>query len=260
MERIRRFTAQNRNAWNEIAEVRYAHSKPGASFFAAGGSTLAQVELDAVGAVQSRTLLHLQCATGEETLSWAAKGARATGVDISDRQIEIAREVAAEAGLEVSFFACDVYDLPSQLQNQSFDIVYTSGGVLCWLPELDPWASVIAGALRPDGLFLLYEEHPLTACMAVDRGIVRMEDDYFSRSKPFEGAGWAHFNGAENAKENKFEFGWPLGDVVTAIADAGLRVETLVEYPSDARWRFGEQLEGLSKIPGKFLLVARTPS
>ncbi len=159
MERIRRFTSQNRNAWNEIAEVRYAHRKPGAAFFAAGGSTLAQIELEAVGAVESRTLLHLQCATGEETLSWAVKGARATGVDISDRQIEIAREVAAEAGLEVTFLACDVYDLPDHLQNQSFDIVYSSGGVLCWLPELDPWARVIAGALKPNGLFLLYEEH-----------------------------------------------------------------------------------------------------
>ena len=170
MAEIGRFTAQNRRAWNEIARVRErAHLRTGTfqpiSFFAQGGSCLAQPVVEAVGDVRDESLLHLMCATGRDSLSWANLGARVTGVDISDEAIALACDNARQAGLDVRFVAADLYDLPPDLQQGSFDVVYIAGGVLCWLPEIDEWARVVARALAPGGRLVLAEEHPVAACI-----------------------------------------------------------------------------------------------
>src|SRR5690242_17586261 len=115
------YTALNRRAWNEIAEVRHKNW-PAAPFFAAGGSLLEDCVLRAAGDVRGLTLLHLQCATGEDTLSWAVAGARPTGADISDAQIVLAQRKAADAGLDVRFLAADIYALPAELQRATFDL------------------------------------------------------------------------------------------------------------------------------------------
>src|SRR5437764_6701745 len=125
------FIEHNRRAWNEIAAVRI-HSQQPASFFAAGGSTLDPRELAAAGDVTGKTLLHLQCATGEDTLSWAVAGARATGVDLSEVQITLAQQKARDAGLDVRFLASDIYTLPAEFQQGTFDIVSTGRGALVW--------------------------------------------------------------------------------------------------------------------------------
>ena len=259
MPDIRGYTEQNRRAWNEIAEVRQARW-PDADFFARGGSILDPVVLKAAGDVAGRTLLHLQCATGEETLSWAVAGARATGVDISDAQVALAERKAADAGLAARFVAADIYALPAELQGGTFDFVYTGGGALVWLPDLDRWAQVIVAALRPGGRLILYEEHPLAGCLWVTEGKLQLAGDYFARSTPEHSQGWSHFAGGEEAIETKVEFSWPLGDVVTALAQAGLRIERLEEFPSDAEWRFGELLDEVRRLPGRYLLVARKDS
>lgn len=250
------YTEQNRRAWNEIAQVRAA-KWPGVEFFAGGGSILAPPVLAAAGAVAGRPLLHLQCATGEETLSWAVAGADATGVDISDAQVALAARKAADAGLDARFVAADIYALPDELQRATFDYVYTGGGALVWLPDIDRWAGVVAAALRPGGQFMLYEEHPLAGCLWVTEGKLELTGDYFARGKPEWGRGWTHFAGGEGATETKAEFSWPLGDVVTALARAGLRIESLAEFPSDAEWRFGALLDEVRRLPGAYLLVAR---
>src|SRR5262245_5620121 len=141
MTEIERYTDQNRRAWDEIAEVRYKGMEP-AEFFAKGGSTLSERILDITGDVHGLTLCHLQCATGEDTLSWANRGARATGVDFSPKQIELAKQKAAAAGLDVRFVAADIYALPSQLFTESFDLVFTGGGAIVWLPDLGGWADI----------------------------------------------------------------------------------------------------------------------
>ena len=256
MPDIRGYTEQNRRAWNEIAEVRQARW-PDAHFFAAGGSILDPVVLEATGDVAGRTLLHLQCATGEETLSWAVAGAQATGVDISDAQIALAQRTAADAGLAVGFVAADVYALPAELQGGTFDYVYTGGGALVWLPDLDRWARAVGAALRLGGRLILYEEHPLADCLWVTDDKLQLAGDYFARSTPEHSQGWSHFPGGEDATESKAQFSWPLGDVVTALAQAELRIERLEEFPSDAQWRFGELLDEVRQLPGRYLLVAR---
>ena len=256
---LKAFTAQNRRAWNEIAAVRQAALFAPASFWAAGGSTLAPVVLATAGDVTGHQLLHLQCATGEDSLSWANAGAHVTGVDISERQIELAQEKAQAAGLHAGFLAADVYDLPSELLAARFDLVYTGDGALVWLPDLQRWAATVWQTLKAGGRVLIYEEHPLAGCLWVMDRKIRIDYDYFARAEPDYSTTWGHFPGGEAATETKVEFQWPLGDVVTALAQAGLIIERLEEFPSTASWRFGEMLEAMQQLPGQYLLVARKP-
>lgn len=255
MEETRKYTDQNRLAWDEIAEVRHMKQQA-AEFFARGGSTLSKEVLEKSGDVRGLSLCHLQCATGEDTLSWANQGATATGIDISPIQIDLATKKAEAAGLSVRFIASDIYALPNKLFEEKFDLVFTGGGALVWLPDLQEWGRIIARLLKPSGRLIVDEEHPLAGCMEVQDGQVKIVDDYFGR-KPEVFMGWTHFAGGEHAKEQKYEFTWPLGDIVTALARAGLRIELLEERPSQQQWRFGEKLQEVARIPGEFVLVAR---
>ncbi|HLG75932.1 MAG TPA: methyltransferase domain-containing protein [Ktedonobacteraceae bacterium] len=255
-EQILHYTKANRRAWNEIARVRH-EIQPPAEFFAQGHSTLDPHELQAAGDVKGRRLLHLQCSTGEDTLSWSVAGADATGVDISEEQIKLAQQKAAAAGLSTRFVAADVYALPPDLQASDFDYVYTSNGVMVWLPDLTRWAQVIAAALKPGGTFLLSEEHPVASCLYIVDGHLQLESDYFGRDRPELSSGWRHFQGGEEARETKAQFSWPLGDIITALAQADLRIERLEEFPAQQNWRFKQDNDELRRLPGSFLLVAR---
>jgi SAM-dependent methyltransferase len=257
-----RITDQNRRAWDEIAEVRASRwrEKHPDELFRRGHTVLADEVRAAAGDVTGRRLLHLQCASGEETLSWAALGAQATGVDISDRCIMLARERATTLGLDVRFVAADVYALPADLTG--FDVVYTGGGALVWLPELEEWARAVHRALARSGTLLLAEEHPLATCLMIERGAIRVADDYFQRGRVVPGPpGWNHFDDRGTATEPKYEFVWPLGDIVTALVRSGLEIKRLEEFPTSEhqRWRYGDALEAAAGLPGWFVLLARKP-
>jgi len=253
------YTAANRVAWDAIADKRQKIWPP-ARFFAEGGCLLTESDRQAAGDVRGLRLCHLQCASGEDTLSWANLGASVTGVDISPRQIELAHAKAAAAGIPAEFVAADVCALPEDLLGpESFDIVYTGGGALVWLPDLDRWATTIHGLLRPSGRLIVREEHPVIACVEVREGLIEVVTDYFAR-QPEASTGWCHFSGGEDAPETKWDWTWPLGDIVTSVAQAGLHIERLEEFPSSATWRFGDDLEAVQRLPGAFLLIARKPS
>lgn len=250
---------QNRAAWDEIAEIR-AEWRRGqgldAAWFRSGGVRLPQPVRRAVGEVDGRTLIHLQCSTGEESMSWATLGARVTAVDISDAQIRIARQTAASAGIDVEFVTADVGSLPETVTQRGYDIVYTATGVLTWIPDIERWATVVASLMASGGTFVLFEEHPVASCLwGTDHGI-EISDDYFSRHRALSSAGWSHFPGGGEATVQKTEFHWPLGDVVTALVDAGLRIRRLEEFPAAPEWRFGVRSGSAGGLPGLFLLVA----
>ena len=251
------YTAANRDAWDAIADLRQ-DIWPSAAFFAKGGSLLREHELQAAGDVHGLRLCHLQCGSGEETLSWANAGAHVTGVDISPKQIDLAKRKAKDAGISAAFLAADVSTRPKELAPRSFDIVYTGGGALGWLPDLDSWAASIHQLLKPSGRLILNEEHPQLGNLEVRDGSIAIVGDYFDR-KPHRTTGWHHFAGAEEATEPRWEFHRTLGDIVTSVARAGLRIESLQEFPSTASWRFGEDLPTVRRLLGSFLLVARKP-
>lgn len=257
----RRHTANNQRAWDEIAtaRARWRHEQGmTAGFFASGGVRLPEVARAALGDLTGVRALHLQCATGEASLSLANLGAEVTAVDISPAQVDIARQTACAAGLPVTFVAADVLDLPTALGDGGFDLVYTATGVLPWLPDLTRWADTVAASLRPGGRLVLLEEHPFAACLGGDEQELRIEGDYFGRNRPYHDTGWAHFPGADDATETKAQFHWPLGDVISNLVDAGLAVTRLEEFPVDegSSWRFGSSTDLASRLPGSFLLLA----
>ena len=149
----------NQQAWNERTDIHFTSQFYDVEGFLAGNSTLHDIELNQIGEVQNKSLLHLQCHFGLDTLSWARLGAKVTGVDLSSTAIEKAKQLADKAALAAQFICSDVYGFGEQCQQQ-FDIVYTSYGVLCWLPSMDKWAETVAKCLKPGGKIHLVEFHP----------------------------------------------------------------------------------------------------
>jgi SAM-dependent methyltransferase len=196
---------------------------------------IAPWERDEVGEVEGKTLLHLQCHFGLDTLSWARLGARVTGVDFSQAAIAFARELAADVGLaDVSrFVVSNVYDAPGALPGEAFDVVYTSRGVLGWLPDIERWAEVVSSFVKPGGLFYIHESHPVWHTVAEEQSTpndLHLAFDYWSgdvNSFPVEGT-YADPSAHVDA-EWEHEWNHSLGEIVSALARNGLRIEFLDE-------------------------------
>ena len=254
------FSEQNRLAWEEIADVRthrWSNRLYTAGFFAAGGCSLDQHVVDALGELYAVRVLHLMCSTGEESLSLAVLGAQVVAVDISEQQIELAKSKAQAAGIRVDFVAADIGALPANIGTGEFDVVYTGGGVLVWVPDIAMWAAVIAGTLHPGGRLVLWDFHPVASAFEPVDTEVRLAHDYFAGPGPTETRGWTHFAAGKDAQTPKYEFRWSLGEIVSALADAGLSITALRGYPSEADWQFGEAIGAARRLPGQLLLVAR---
>lgn len=220
------YTSANRRAWNKIAANR--GTKP-AQFFLDGGSTLDDFEADFLPELRGAKLLHLACANGNDSLSLAALGAHVTGVDISETGVQIARATAAEAGLNAQFIAADIYDMPADLGQ--FDVVYMSWGGICWMPDLQRWAQIVADHLRPGGTFGLFEHHPIWEILAVRDGGIALAGDYFGRAHNYQEAdpakrpaGWRADTDADMTS-----FVWPVSQVLMAVIQAGLEIRTFTE-------------------------------
>lgn len=236
---------QNRRAWNSIADRRdEVRGFPPPEFFTRGGSTLDEIEVEALQPIAGRTVLHLGCASGSDTLSLAGLGARVTGVDISDVAIELARAKAHRAGLEAEFIRADIFDLPDGLDGQ-FDVVYVKAGVLCWMSDIRMWTLTVVRVLRPGGTLLVYEMHPLLEAIEVMGGVIKVDWSYFGRGPDLVEE--PTMTGVDTG-EPRYQFTWPLGDVVTAVLEAGLALERLQEFP-------GKE-PPLDKLPCSYLLRA----
>jgi SAM-dependent methyltransferase len=197
--------------------------------------------------VAGKHVLHMQCATGEETAQLAELGALVTGLDSSGEALEVARERAPNA----VFIQADVQELPAELRRGRFDLVYTGGETLSWVLDLAAWAHGVAAALKVGGQLLLYDGHPVVKCLDA---ALHWRESYF-RAEVETNVGWEHFHPGPEATEEKNERFWQLGQIVTAIAREGLVVTRLDELPSDARWRRQDP-----RVPGEFVLAARKPT
>jgi SAM-dependent methyltransferase len=192
-------------------------------------------ERQEVGDVAGKSLLHVQCHFGLDTLSWARLGARVTGVDFSEPAIAFAKELAADVGLAdvAGFVVSNVYDLPGPLEGKTFDVVYTSRGVVSWLPDIPRWARIVASFVRPGGIFYLNEAHPVFWALADDQEApdrLHVEFDYWGGETltfPVEGS----YADRDAEVDAEWEHGWnhSLGEIVTSLAAEGLRIELLEE-------------------------------
>ncbi len=223
----------NRLNWNDRVPIHLASSFYDVDGFRASKNDLMPVELAELGDMRGKSLLHLQCHFGLGTLSWANRGAIVAGVDFSGPAIEAARALAAELGIAARFIEANVYDLPAVLAEQ-FEIVFTSYGVLCWLPDLSEWARIVAHFLRPGGTFYIVEGHPLTFTLDDEPGVDTLQHcfSYFATAplRSDEDGTYAAPS-THLAHRTTYEFTHTLGEIVTALCAAGLRIEFLHEFP-----------------------------
>lgn len=231
------YRRSNMALWNNWTALHAGSAYYDAEGFKAGKSTLRPIEVAELGDVSGKSLLHLQCHFGLDTLSWARRGAHVTGVDFSERAIELARSLAAELGLAARFVHSDVYDLPAALHG-AFDIVFTSYGVLYWLPDLHRWAEVVAHFLKPGGTFYIVEHHPFAAVFD-STGVteLRATSPYFHGPEPERIESYGSYAASSDTFQG-LEYGWrrTLSEVIDAVVAAGLRLEYLHEFPySDFR-------------------------
>ena len=195
---------------------------------------LRDYEREDVGDVSGKSLLHLQCHFGVDTLSWARLGASVTGADFSAAAIAAAREVAAELDIAATFVESELDVLPDNLAGQ-FDIVYTSRGVLGWLPDIDAWARVVAHFVKPGGFFYITEIHPVALVFEdrdVQPGELRLAFPYWSHRQPLRFEVQGSYADRDAPTPGLVEHVWnrSLGEIVTALIDAGLRIEFLHEF------------------------------
>lgn len=249
------FVRSNKNLWDNWAEIHARSAYYDVEGFKSGESRLKPLELAELGDVAGKSLLHLQCHFGLDTLSWARSGAEVTGVDFSERAVELARSLAQELDLAARFIRSDIYGLPEVLHGE-FDIVFTSYGVLYWLPDLSRWAKVVAHFLKPGGTFYIAEFHPFAAVFE-NEGVADLQPayPYFHGPEPLR----FETHGSYAEPETDFrgvEYGWdhPLGEIVNALLGSGLRLEYLHELPYSFEQRFPfmeRDDEGRWRLPGK---------
>ena len=227
--------------------------------FRAGDEPLRDFELAEVGDVTGKSLVHLQCHIGTDTLGWARHGAeRVVGLDFSGAAVRAARDLAAEEGWpqeRAAFVEADVHQAASALPEDSYDIVYTGVGALCWLPGIDRWAQVAASLVAPGGFLYLAEFHPLTDVLD-DRTGTQIVHDYFCRQAQVEEAPGTYADSqAPTVHDRNVQWHHPLGDVVSALAAQGLRVDFLHEHEVSlfARFETFERAEdGTYRFPSSF--------
>jgi len=229
MDNQHNYFETNRKTWNQKVDIHTKSAMYAMEAFKSGASSLMPYELKALGEVSGKTLLHLQCHFGQDTLSWARMGAECTGVDISDAGIAMAQSLNRDLGLNAEFIRCNVLDT-SQYVKKVFDIVFTSYGVIGWLPDLTPWAQVIFDRLKPGGTFYMVEFHPILWMYDYQQEPPELKYHYNQDAVIYEEYQGTYAD--ENSAITSKEFGWNhgLGEVVTALSNAGLRVEFLNEH------------------------------
>jgi SAM-dependent methyltransferase len=223
----------NQETWNTWTRYHVESKFYDVDRFKAGGKALDPIALAGPGDVTGKSLLHLQCHFGMDTLLWARRGARVTGVDFSEEAIKAARALAGELGIAATFIHSDLYELPRHLAGQ-FDVVFTSHGVLCWLPDLERWAQVIAHFLRPGGIFYIVEGHPVALLFDERRedAELRVRYRYFQGPEPLQEEESGSY-AVPDAPVRSVTYQWihPMADIIGSLLRAGLRITAFEEYP-----------------------------
>jgi SAM-dependent methyltransferase len=248
------YTQANRRLWDEWTHIHEKSELYRLEQFKAGENKLNPLEITEVGPVAGKSLLHLQCHFGMDTLSWARLGAQVTGIDLSPEAIRLAGSLSAELDIPGRFICCNLYDLLDHL-HETFDIVYTSYGVLAWLPDLTHWASLIAFYLKPGGVFYIAEIHPFAMIFDDEASELKVRYPYFNpRVQAWDVHGSYADPTAEVQQKVSYEWDHPLGAVLTALIQAGLSLEFVHEFPFACYQQFPFlQLaeDGYWYLPGK---------
>lgn len=218
----------NKNNWNNRVSGHLASDFYRMEAFHAGENSLKEIELALLGDIQGKSVLHLQCHFGQDTLSMARMGAKVTGVDFSEKAIEAAQELARELSIKANFHCCDIYRAP-QFIAEKFDIVYTTYGTIGWLPDLDRWAQVVSHFLKPNGKFIFVEFHPVV--WMFDDDFNQLAYNYFQDEPIVEEVSGSYADKSMQITDTTITWNHGLSEVYQALQNAGLTIDHFSEYP-----------------------------
>jgi SAM-dependent methyltransferase len=274
----------NRRSWNAATVAHNSHKEGQAAFLRGGGTTLFPEEIGLLGDVRGKGVLHLLCNAGADTLSIAARGARVTGVDISDEAIRAAKQLSQDSGIKADFLRSDVYDFLATALERTWEVVFLSYGAYIWLSDLSTFLREVARVLLPGGRLVVVEFHPFTQVFDEAWNPV---DEYGTGGRPLSSSpGVSDYvarsgNGlvpwGASAGDADFvnphechQFNWSLGDILSGVLASGLHLEHFQEYLySNGCNLFGDFIPmegrrfipppGRPVIPLMFSLTARRP-
>ena len=254
MENHQDYIKINNQTWNNKTDVHITSDFYDVASFLNGKSSLNDIELQLLGNVQGKKILHLQCHFGQDTLSLVRLGANVTGIDLSDNAIEKANEFAKKLEFEATFICCDIYDLPNHL-DEKFDIVFTSYGTIGWFPDLNKWANIVSHFLKPNGKFVFAEFHP----------VVWMFDDYFKEvfysyfniEPIIEELTGTYADRYSDISAQTITWNHPTSEVLNALIQSGLEINSFDEFDYSPYNCFNET-EEFEK--GKFRIIVPQPN
>ncbi len=240
----------NRALWNARVPYHLASRMYDMEGFLSGRNSLSAFELELLGDVQGRRILHLQCHFGQDTLSLARLGAEVTGLDISDAALAEARRLTEQLGLKADWVLSNVVEHVPALDGR-FDIVFTSFGTICWLPDLKPWAANIKGYLKAGGRFVFVEFHP--AVWMFDNDFTHVQYSYFNREAIIEEEQGTYADRDAPIRAKSYGWNHDLGEVMSALLDGGLVLERFTELDGSPHDCFAKTVrgeDGLYRIKG----------
>ena len=217
----------NKQTWNNKVSIHVNSDFYEQEKFINGKITLPQTDLDELGDVSGKRILHLQCHFGQDTMTLARMGAKATGIDLSDKAIEKAREINEKLGLDATFVCCDIYDLPNHLY-EKFDIVFSSYGTIGWFPDLDKWAEIVSHFLKPAGKFVFTEFHPVV--WMLDNDFKEVFYNYFNIEPIVEDESGTYADRYAEIAVQTITWNHPISEVLNALISNGLEINCFNEF------------------------------
>ena len=258
----------NLKHWNELVEVHTKNNRYNLDEFMKNSNSLKHIELEALGDVKGKSLLHLQCHFGMDSLSWAHLGANVTAMDFSDKGIEFAQALSKKLNIPAKFIRSNLYDLPDEL-DEKFDIVFTSYGVLYWLPDIPKWAKIVSNYVKEGGTFFIAEFHPVYGMFDSDKNDnLELRYPYFDSEEPMFFDEDGTYADPSAKLQNTKSYGWnhSLSMILNSLIEAGLTIERFDEFPfsvdcllsimvkgDDSYYRLGESYQ---KLPLMFSIKA----
>ena len=221
------YKAINKQTWNNKTDIHIASEFYGVEGFLKGKSSLNDIELPLLGDISGKKILHLQCHFGQDTISLVRMGAKVTGVDLSDKAIERAREFAEKLNLDVTFVCCDIYDAPTLL-DEKFDIVFTSYGTIGWFPDLEKWAKVVSHFLKPNGKFIMADFHPVV--WMFDNDFETVFYHYFNVEPIVENETGTYADKQAAIETKTITWNHPISEILNSLIQSGLEINSFNEY------------------------------
>lgn len=243
---ISNYTDINRASWNTRTSYHLASDFYDLGNFIQGKSSLKEIELNLLGDISGKSILHLQCHFGQDSLSMGRMGAHVTGIDLSDTAIEKAKELATQTGVDARFICSDIYALPQHL-NEQFDIVFTSYGVIGWLPDLNEWAAIVSRYLKPGGRFVFVEFHPVV--WMFDNNFATIGYNYFKAEPIVETENGTYADPKAPITTENITWNHSLSEVINSLLNNNITINSFDELDYSPYNCFSHAIES---EPGKF--------